>query len=61
MHKMYDAAEEARKAKLREMYEWVDSHEERLERAKERLGDRYLLSPNYNGHYIPELAKKVTS
>lgn len=59
--KMFDAAEEARKAALREMYDYVDSHEERLERAKERLGDRYLLAPNYNGHYVPELTKKVTS
>lgn len=59
--KMHDFAEQARKAALREIYEYVDSHEERLERAKERLGDRYLLSPNYNGHYMPVLTKKVTS
>lgn len=45
MHKMYDAAEEARKAKLAEWSEWLDSHEERLERAKERLGSLYLLHP----------------
>jgi CRISPR/Cas system CSM-associated protein Csm2 small subunit len=58
--KMFDAHEEARKAALREMYEYVDSHEERLEHAKELLGDKYLLSPNYNGHYVPVLSKKVT-
>jgi len=55
-----DAHEQARKADLARTYEYVDSHEERLERAKELLGDRYLLSPNYNGHYVPMLTKKVT-
>ena len=59
MHKMYDAAEEARKAKLAEWADWLDSHEERLERAKERLGDKWLLSPTYNNFYQPVLSKKV--
>jgi hypothetical protein len=40
-----DHFEAQRKAKLREWAEYVDSHEERLERAKEQLGDRYLLAP----------------
>lgn len=54
-----DHFEQQRKAKLREWAEYVDSHEDRLARAKEQLGDRYLLSPNYNGHYVPMLTKKV--
>jgi len=24
-----------------------------------QLGDKYLLSPRYNGHYIPELTRKA--
>lgn len=56
---MKDYAEAARKAKLREWSEWVDGIEDRLAQAKERLGDKWLLSPNYNGHYVPELTKKV--
>lgn len=58
--KMHDANEAQRKARLKEMAEYVDSHEDRLAQAKEQLGDRYLLAPNYNGHYVPELTKKVT-
>lgn len=42
---MIDFHTEQRKAMLKEMAEYVDSHEERLERAKEQLGDRYLLAP----------------
>lgn len=58
---MVDAYEQQRKAKLREWSEWVDSIEDRLAQAKERLGDKWLLSPNYNGHYVPELSKKVNA
>jgi len=36
---------EQRQKMLREMFDYVDSHEERLARAKEALGDRYLLAP----------------
>lgn len=43
---MFDAYTEQRKAKLREWAAWVDSHEERIERAKEALGDKWLLHPN---------------
>lgn len=42
---MFDAYERQRKEKLREWSEYVDSVEERIERAKEQLGDRYLLAP----------------
>lgn len=42
---MKDYAEAARKAKLREWAAWVDSHEERIARAKEALGDKWLLAP----------------
>lgn len=42
---MIDMHEEARKQALREMAEYVDSHEDRLAEAKERLGERYLLHP----------------
>ena len=44
--KMFDHHEQQRKAMLKRLYEFVDSHEERIERAKEALGDRYLLHPN---------------
>ncbi|MDR5756992.1 MULTISPECIES: hypothetical protein [unclassified Caballeronia] len=42
---MKDMFTEQRKALLKDWSEYVDSHEERLERAKEALGDRYLLAP----------------
>lgn len=42
---MFDMYTEQRKAKLREWAAWVDSHEERIERAKEALGDKWLLAP----------------
>lgn len=42
---MFDHYTEQRKAMLKRLYEYVDSHEERLARAKEALGDRYLLAP----------------
>ncbi|MBC8642106.1 hypothetical protein IAG25_35460 [Caballeronia sp. EK] len=58
---MFDLYTEQRKAMLKQLYEYVDSHEERLARAKEMLGDKWLLSPNYNGHYVPELMKKSGS
>lgn len=35
-----------RQAKLKEWAAWVDSIEDRLAQAKERLGDRYLLHPS---------------
>ncbi|MEI5996798.1 hypothetical protein H3V53_06170 [Paraburkholderia bengalensis] len=57
--KMVDFNEAERQVRLKEMAEFVDSHEDRLAEAKERLGDKYLLSPNYNGHYVPILTKKV--
>ena len=44
--KMFDHAEAARKAKLREWAEFVDSIEDRLAEAKERLGERWLLHPS---------------
>jgi hypothetical protein len=43
---MEDHYTETRHALIKEMYEFVDSHEERLERAIEQLGDRYLLHPS---------------
>lgn len=42
---MFDAFEQQRKAALKQMGEYVDSIEERRERAKEALGERYLLHP----------------
>lgn len=42
---MFDAYTEQRKAMLKRLYEYVDSHEERIERAKEALGDKWLLAP----------------
>ena len=42
---MFDHYTEQRKAMLKEWAEYVDSVEERLARAKEALGDRYLLAP----------------
>lgn len=42
---MFDAFEMQRKEALRQWAEYVDSIEERIERAKEQLGDRYLLHP----------------
>ena len=42
---MFDAYTEQRKAMLKRLYEYVDSHEERIERAKEALGDKWLLHP----------------
>ena len=44
--KMFDHAEQHRKAMLKRLYDFVDSHEERLARAKEALGDKYLLAPS---------------
>jgi hypothetical protein len=43
---MEDHYTEARHALIKEWSEYVDSLEERLEREKERLGERYLLHPN---------------
>jgi hypothetical protein len=37
--------EKQRKEQLRQWSEYVDSIEDRLARAKEQLGDRYLLAP----------------
>ncbi|NPT59045.1 hypothetical protein [Paraburkholderia elongata] len=42
---MIDAFEAQRKAALKQMAEYVDSIEERRERAIEALGDKYLLAP----------------
>ena len=42
---MNDLFTEQRKAKLREWAAWVDSQEERIERAKEALGNKWLLAP----------------
>jgi ppGpp synthetase/RelA/SpoT-type nucleotidyltranferase len=42
---MFDAHTEQRQKMLREWAEYVDSVEERTERAKEQLGERYLLHP----------------
>ena len=42
---MFDAFEQQRKAELKQMGEYVDSIEERRERAKEALGTKYLLHP----------------
>lgn len=58
---MVDLYTAQRQAKLKEWAEFVDSIEDRLAQAKERLGDKWLLSPNYNGHYVPELSKKVNA
>lgn len=44
--KMFDHAEAARKKALKEWAEYVDSMEERIERAKEALGERWLLHPS---------------
>lgn len=43
--KMHDYHEQQRKAALKQWAEYVDSVEDRLARAKEQLGDRYLLAP----------------
>ncbi|MCP3709760.1 hypothetical protein M3I54_22715 [Paraburkholderia sp. CNPSo 3274] len=43
---MFDAFTEQRQQKLREWSDYVDSREERLERAKEALGENYLLHPS---------------
>jgi hypothetical protein len=42
---MFDAHTQQRQKMLREWAEYVDSVEERTERAKEQLGKRYLLHP----------------
>lgn len=42
---MIDAYEIQRKAALAEWAEYVDSIEDRIARAKEALGDKYLLAP----------------
>jgi hypothetical protein len=42
---MDDLYTEQRQAHIKEWAEWVDSLEERRERALERLGDKYLLAP----------------
>ncbi|MFL9904593.1 hypothetical protein PQR71_41780 [Paraburkholderia fungorum] len=42
---MFDAFEVQRKAMLKQWGEYVDSIDERRERAKEALGERYLLHP----------------
>jgi len=43
---MFDAYTEQRQKMLRDWAEYVDSIEERTERAKEQLGERYLLHPS---------------
>jgi hypothetical protein len=43
---MDDLYTEQRQAHIKEWAEWVDSVEERRERAIEQLGERYLLHPN---------------
>ncbi|MGF6963023.1 hypothetical protein OKW43_000028 [Paraburkholderia sp. WC7.3g] len=42
---MTDAYEAQRKRAIRQMSEYVDSVEERRQRAIEALGDKYLLAP----------------
>jgi hypothetical protein len=42
---MIDAFTEQRKEMLRQYAEYVDSIDERRERAKEALGEKYLLHP----------------
>ena len=42
---MFDAHESKRKEMLKQWAEYLDSHEERIERAKEALGDKWLLHP----------------
>lgn len=42
---MFDAYTEQRQKMLREWAEYVDSLEDRIARAKEQLGERYLLHP----------------
>jgi hypothetical protein len=42
---MIDMYEQQRKEMLRKLGEYVDSIDERRERAKEALGERYLLHP----------------
>lgn len=43
---MYDAYKQQRKARLREWAAWVDSIEDRLAQAKERLGEKWLFHPS---------------
>lgn len=35
-------------------------NEARAREMARNLGSRYVLSPQYDNHYVPELAKKVT-
>ena len=35
-------------------------NEARAREMARSLGSRYVLSPQYDNHYVPELAKKVT-
>lgn len=56
--RMVDVHEQQRKAELRQMFEYVDSIEDRLARAKEALGDRYLLAPE---NRVKRLAKPYGS
>ena len=55
---MFDAYEQQRKARLKEWAAWVDSIEDRLAQAKERLGERYLLHPS---NQVQRLAKPYGS
>jgi hypothetical protein len=43
---MFDAHTEQRHKQLREWADYVDSPEDRIARAKEALGNRYLLHPS---------------
>jgi len=43
---MFDANEQQRKEMLRQWGEYVDSIEDRLAEAKERLGEKWLLHPS---------------
>lgn len=55
MNDMYTAQ---RQAKLKEWAEFVDSIEDRLAQAKERLGERWLLHPS---NQVQRLAKPYGS
>ena len=35
-------------------------NEERAREMARSMGNRYVLAPDYDNHYVPELAKKVT-
>lgn len=55
---MFDLYTAQRQARLREWAEYVDSLEDRLAQAKERLGERWLLHP---ANRVQRLAKPYGS